>query len=93
MKKESVDKKINLPDELKKLNMIPYFGFAVISNLIVAGLIGYYLDKFTFKNNVIFIVFLCLGLISGIYNGIKEMLKEIQIQEKKERENGESQRK
>jgi len=86
LKNSGKQEKINLPKELKRLNMVPYFGFAVISNLLVAGLIGYYIDKYTFNNKVIFIIFLCLGLFSGIYNGIKEMLKEMKIQDKIEAE-------
>jgi len=85
MKRE--EKKINLPNEFKKLNLIPYFGFTVFANMAVSGLIGYYIDKWTFDNKIIFILFLFFGMITGIYNGIKELVKESkQYEEKKEKE-------
>jgi len=85
--KKREDSKVNLPNEFKKLNLIPYFGFTVFANMAVSGLIGYYLDKWTFDNNVIFILFLFFGMISGIYNGIKELVKESkQYEEKSEKE-------
>ncbi len=73
-----------LPNEMKKLNIIPFFGFTVFANTAVAGLIGYYIDKWTFDNNIILIISLIFGMISGLYNGIKELLKESKIYEEKE---------
>jgi len=70
------EKKNNIVSDLKKMNIVPLFGFTVFANVVVAGLIGYFIDKFTFNNRIIFIVFLFFGMISGIYNGIKEILKE-----------------
>lgn len=79
--------KINLPNELKKMNLIPYFGFTVFANMAVSALIGYYIDKWTFDNKVIFICSLFFGIISGLYNGIKELVKESkQYEEKSEKE-------
>ncbi len=77
--------KVNIPNELKKMNLIPYFGFTVFANMAVAGLIGYYLDKWTFDNNILFIIFLFFGMLSGIYNGIKEILKESKLYEEKKK--------
>ncbi len=88
MKRE--DKKVNLPNELKKLNLIPYFGFTVFANMAVSGLIGYYLDRWTFDNKIIFIIFLFFGMASGIYNGIKELVKESKQYEEKSEEKDEN---
>jgi F0F1-type ATP synthase assembly protein I len=77
--------KVNIPNELRKMNLIPYFGFTVFANMAVAGLIGYYLDKWTFDNNILFIIFLFFGMLSGIYNGIKEILKESKLYEEKKK--------
>ncbi len=82
--------KVNLPNELKKLNLIPYFGFTVFANMAVSGLIGYYLDKWTFDNNIIFIISLFFGMVSGIYNGIKELVKESKQYEEKSEEKDEN---
>ncbi|MEA1885255.1 MAG: AtpZ/AtpI family protein [Thermotogota bacterium] len=84
------DEKVNLPRELKKLNLIPYFGFTVFANMAVSGLIGYYLDKWTFDNKIIFIISLFFGMISGIYNGIKELVKESKQYEEKSEEKDEN---
>ncbi|MFP4460756.1 MAG: AtpZ/AtpI family protein [Thermotogota bacterium] len=81
MKKEK--EKINLPNEFKKLNLIPYFGFTVFANMAVSGLIGYYIDKWTFDNKIIFIISLFFGMVSGIYNGIKELVRESKQYEEK----------
>ena len=77
------NEKVNLPKELKRLNLIPYFGFTVFANMAVSGLIGYYLDKWTFDNKIIFIISLFFGMIAGIYNGIKELVKESKQYEEK----------
>ena len=85
--KKREEKKINLPNEFKKLNLIPYFGFTVFANMAVSGIIGFYLDKWTFDNKIIFIISLFFGMVTGIYNGIKELVKESkQYEEKSEKE-------
>lgn len=71
-----------------KLNLVIVFGVVVISNIFVAGLIGYLIDKWTFNNKVIFIIFLFIGVISGIYNGIRELLREAERYEKLDKKDG-----
>jgi|YelNatPaOPRAMG01_1025707.scaffolds.fasta_scaffold08142_4 ATP synthase protein I len=66
----------------KKTNIITSFGITVVSNIAIGGLIGYYLDKWTFNNKVLLLIFLILGIVSGLYNGIKLLMKEA------EKENG-----
>ncbi len=61
---------------LKHSNIVFNFGVTVISNVLVGGLIGYYLDKWTFNNKVLLIVFLFLGIVSGMYNGMRLLLEE-----------------
>ena len=68
--------------DFAKLNLVLVFGVEVISNIAVAGLIGYFLDKWTFNNKVLFVIFLFLGVASGLYNGIKDLLKEAEKYEK-----------
>ncbi len=68
--------------DFAKLNLITAFGATVIANIAVAGFIGWLIDKYTFDNNVIFVISLFLGTISGIYNGIRELLKEAERYEK-----------
>ncbi len=68
--------------DLAKFNLVMVFGVTVVSNIAVAGFIGWLIDRYTFNNKVIFIIFLFLGVISGIYNGIRELLKEADRYEK-----------
>ncbi len=70
----------------KHSNVVFDFGVTVISNIVVGGLIGYYLDKWTFNNKVLLLVFLLLGTISGMYNGMKVLLKVAAKEEKKQNE-------
>ncbi len=70
----------------KSSNVVIDFGVTVISNVVVGGLIGYYLDKWTFRNKILLIVFLFLGTIAGMYNGMRVLLKEAEKAEKTEKE-------
>ncbi len=76
-------KREDFPKEISKLGMVMNFGIIVISNLVVSAFIGYYLDKVFLKNRLIFVVFLFLGIISGIYNGVKFLMKEVERSERK----------
>ncbi|BBJ27835.1 AtpZ/AtpI family protein [Athalassotoga saccharophila] len=62
----------------KSANIVTSFSAIVIANIAVGGFLGYYIDKWTFNNKIIFIILLFLGIISGIYNGIKYLLKEVE---------------
>ncbi len=75
MNKESL-KKPNLIKELRQVNVLYMFAITIIANVLVGGMIGYFLDKHTFKNRVLFVVFLALGIASGFYQGIRELMKE-----------------
>lgn len=75
MSKESL-KKPNLIKELRQVNVLYMFAITIIANVLVGGMIGYFLDKHTFKNRVLFVVFLALGIASGFYQGIRELMKE-----------------
>ncbi len=61
---------------LSKYSIILNFGVTVLSNIAVGAFIGYYIDKWTLKNGVIFVVFILLGIASGLYNGFKYLLRE-----------------
>ncbi len=76
-RRDRSDSKLKIPFFFfKRSNIVVEFGVTVISNVVVGGLIGYYLDLWTFNNRVLLIVFLFLGIASGMYNGIKLLLKE-----------------
>ncbi len=68
--------------DFAKLNLITAFGTTVLANIAVAGFIGWLIDKYTFNNRVIFVISLFFGTISGIYNGVRELLKEAEKYEK-----------
>ncbi|WP_084251683.1 AtpZ/AtpI family protein [Kosmotoga arenicorallina] len=70
--------------ELGMLNIVFQFGIVVLSNVFVGGLIGYLLMKYANMGKFWLILFLMLGIFSGLYQGIKYLLKEA---EKYERSN------
>ncbi len=79
MKKSS----FKIPVEFfKRSNIVLDFGVTVVSNVVVGGIIGYYLDKWTFNNKVLMVIFLFLGIVSGMYNGMRLLLKEAKKDEK-----------
>lgn len=67
------------------IGIVIQFGVVVISNIFVAGVIGYFLDRWTFKNRLILILFLFLGVASGLYQGIRYLIKEAEKYEKQEK--------
>ena len=73
-----IDKKPDLVKGLRHVNILYMFAVTIIANILVGGVIGYFLDKHTFKNRVLFVIFLVLGIASGLYQGIRELLKEVQ---------------
>jgi len=73
--------------DLGKYNMMVMFVTTLLANIFVGGLIGYYLDKWFFKNKVLFFIFLILGVFSGLYNGFKMLLKETERYDKSEKLN------
>ena len=73
----------SFPKEISKLGMVMNFGIIVVSNVTVAAFIGYYLDKVTLNNKLILVIFLFLGIISGMYNGVRYLMKELKKLEEK----------
>jgi len=67
------------------IGIVIQFGVVVISNIFVAGIIGYFLDKWTFKNKAFLILFLFLGIVSGLYHGIRYLIKEAERYENREK--------
>ncbi|PLV55503.1 AtpZ/AtpI family protein [Thermotoga sp. SG1] len=77
----------NLFRDFGKYNMVVMFTTTLISNIVVGALLGYYLDKWTFKNGILLFVFTILGIFSGLYNGFKILLKESERYDKSEKVN------
>ncbi len=76
--------------DLIKLNLVTAFGVTVVSNILIAGLLGYWIDKLTSKDHVFLVIFLFIGVISGLYNGIRQLLKEAERYERLDREDDEN---
>jgi len=70
---------------LGKYSIVLNFGVTVLSNIAVGAFLGYYIDKWTFKNGVLFIVFILLGIASGLYNGFKYLLREADKYDKRDK--------
>ncbi|ACR78950.1 MULTISPECIES: AtpZ/AtpI family protein [Kosmotoga] len=77
MKKKRIDFR-----QLNAINMVFQFGIVVISNILVGGLLGYLTDKYLFHNKIWLVIFLFLGTISGIYQGIRYLMKEAEKYER-----------
>lgn len=67
------------------LNMVIYFSVIVLSNIFVGLLIGYLIYKFT-DQQIWMVILMFLGIVSGLYSGIKELLKEVEKHERAEKE-------
>jgi len=66
------------------LNMIIYFAIIVLSNIFVGLLIGYLIYRFT-NQQIWMVLLMFLGIISGLYSGIRELLKEVEKYERAEK--------
>ncbi|RAO98862.1 hypothetical protein PW5551_07205 [Petrotoga sp. 9PW.55.5.1] len=67
------------------LNMVIYFAVIVLSNIFVGLLIGYLIYKFT-GQQIWMVILMFLGIVSGLYSGIKELLREVEKHERAEKE-------
>lgn len=79
-------KKLGIGKELTKLNLISGIGFTIISNLLVGYILGAFLDNLFTTRRIFKIIFIFIGTLSGIYNGIRYVLKEIERYDKIDRE-------
>ncbi len=70
----------------KHYNVVVDFGVTVAANVAVGGIIGFYLDKWTFNNKALLVIFLFLGVVSGMYNGMRLLLKEAEKAEKSDKD-------
>ncbi len=77
----------NLFRDFGKYNIVVMFITTLASNIVVGALIGYYLDKWTFKNGILLFIFIILGIVSGFCNGFKILLKETERYDKSEKVN------
>lgn len=60
-----------------QLNMILMFGITVLSNIFVGLGIGWIIDGF-FDQKFFMVIFMFLGIASGLYFGIKDLIKEVE---------------
>ncbi|MDK2945914.1 AtpZ/AtpI family protein [Geotoga petraea] len=67
-----------------QLNMILMFGITVLSNIFVGLGLGWIFDEF-FNQNFFKIIFMFLGIASGLYFGIKDLIREADKYDKAER--------
>ncbi|MGC8820829.1 MAG: AtpZ/AtpI family protein [Fervidobacterium sp.] len=77
----------NLGHELSKINIVSNFGFTIAGNILVSIMIGLFFGNIFGKTKLFLIIFSLLGLVSGIYNGIRYLMKEVDRYEKEEKDN------
>lgn len=64
-----------------QLNMVLMFGITVLSNIFVGLGLGWVLDEF-FNQNFFMIIFMFLGIASGLYFGVRDLLREAEKYDK-----------
>lgn len=75
----------NLGRELSKINIVSNFGFTIIGNIVVGIILGLFFDNVFGTKKLFLIIFSILGIASGLYNGIRYILKEVEKYEKEEK--------
>ncbi|ODN31176.1 AtpZ/AtpI family protein [Fervidobacterium thailandense] len=70
-------RRTNIVKDITKLSTFSSFGFIIISNVLVGVIIGAFLDNVFGTKRILLVIFLILGIASGLYNGFKYLLSEI----------------
>lgn len=83
-KRNSKSHVASIGKDLSKINIISSLGFAIVGNVLVSLVIGMFLDNIFGTEKTFLIIFIILGLISGLYNGFIYILKEIERLDKDE---------
>ncbi|MBO8160889.1 MAG: AtpZ/AtpI family protein [Thermosipho sp. (in: Bacteria)] len=78
-------KKDNIGKEIVKLNLVLVFGATILGNIFVGYLLGKLFDWLFNTENIFLIIFLFFGAVSGLYNGIRQLLKEVERLENKKK--------
>ena len=74
---------------LKYLNFITKLGLNLVTSILLGCFIGYLLDKLFNLDNVFFIIFMILGLISGLFSAYLNLKNVINKENKKTGEDNE----
>jgi len=83
-KKPSKDEIESVGKALSKINIVSSFGFMIVGNVVFGLLMGMFFDYIFGTKKVFLIIFIVLGLISGLYNGFRYILKEVERYDKYE---------
>uniref|UniRef100_A0A7C5U620 AtpZ/AtpI family protein n=1 Tax=Fervidobacterium nodosum TaxID=2424 RepID=A0A7C5U620_9BACT len=76
---------VNLGRELSKINIVSNFGFTIIGNIVVGIILGLFFDNLFGTKKLFLIILTFLGTASGLYNGIRYILKEVEKYEREEK--------
>lgn len=83
--KQSEKSSVNLGRELSKINIVSNFGFTIIGNIVVGIILGLFFDNLFGTKKLFLIILTFLGTASGLYNGIRYILKEVEKYEREEK--------
>ncbi|HOQ39468.1 MAG TPA: AtpZ/AtpI family protein [Fervidobacterium sp.] len=83
-KNSSKDEIKSIGKDLSKINIVSSFGFMIVGNVVFGLLMGMFFDYIFGTKKVFLIIFIVLGLISGLYNGFRYILKEVERYDKYE---------
>lgn len=65
-----IDKEI-----IHSFSLLGYLGFILIGNILFFIFIYKIVEKYLFSSNMLFIIFLLIGIFSGFYNAYKVIMK------------------
>ena len=72
---EEKNKNVRKNNSSENLNVGIRISIDLVSTIVVSILIGLGIDKIFATHPIFFIIFLLLGIIAGLYNIIKQMIK------------------
>tara|TARA_Y100000991_G_C21909248_1_gene321532 strand:- start:25 stop:294 length:270 start_codon:yes stop_codon:yes gene_type:complete len=72
---EEKNKNVRKNNSSENLNVGIRISIDLVSTIVVSILIGLGIDKIFSTHPIFFIIFLLLGIIAGLYNIIKQMIK------------------
>ena len=72
---EEKNKNVRKNNSSENLNVGIRISIDLVSTIVVSILIGLGIDKIFSTHSIFFIIFLLLGIIAGLYNIIKQMIK------------------
>nr|WP_221893449.1 AtpZ/AtpI family protein [Cetobacterium sp. 2A] len=56
-------------------SLLGFLGFLITGNILIFVAMYKLFEKYFFKSDILFIIFICIGVFSGFYNAYKTIMK------------------